>query len=256
MGKKIIIILVAAVVIFIGVSVVQYFKDLKVVGADVPCVVMRIGEKETVNAYLLHKPSWSWKWKTVNGRIEFFRDKDFYKFVPPASMGRSVVPANPKATQVLTGEKVGTGEMTISEDSSSIAYKEIFIPVVVVDSTTGMLAMINIACRTANKVWYHGFWGNWFPNFFGGQCKGRCDQWSDWLAAWLKRHNDGTICKAEKVFWNVRGVGFRHVCVRITLCDSNKVYYVDGHADPKNPLIPKKDMEKKRGAPQDSWQVW
>jgi hypothetical protein len=246
------------VLVWVGMILVQVAADLRVVSVNVPCVVMQVGETETVTAYLLHKPRWTTKFTTVTGAIEFFRSQDYYKLVPTESLGRSIVVADQAATQQLNGLSVGNfDQMAISNDpNSALDFKEQYVPVNVVAGGTSLMDMLRLTAKTAAEKWYHGIWGNWFPNFFGGQCTGRCDQWADWLNGWLQNHNYGQVCRIEKCFFNVTGFGFRHVSLRITLCESREVFYIDGHANPDNPICPKADYEKERGEPEDVWQTY
>ena len=147
--------------------------------------------------------------------------------------------------------------MTVSLDPSDPRdFKENFVPVFVVADSMSFVDMLNLAAFQAGKQWYHGFIGNWFPNFFGGQCKGLCDQWTDWLADWMNTHNDETVCKIEKVIFNSTGAGFRHISLRITMCETGEIFYVDGHQNPENPIVPKDEYENKRGEPEEFYTFW
>ena len=82
------------ILVWLGTKIGQYFSHLAVVGVNVPVVVMRVSEKAKVNAYLIEKPRFSSKFVGVNGTLEFFRDKDFYKLSSPLEnyLGRTLVP--------------------------------------------------------------------------------------------------------------------------------------------------------------------
>ncbi|RKD90447.1 hypothetical protein [Mangrovibacterium diazotrophicum] len=260
----VVVIIVGGIIFFVwlGSVVVQYFSHLAVVGCDVPVVVMYLGEKDSVKGFLLEKPRYTTQFSGVNGKLEFFRDKDFYRLSdPPENLGITLIQTtgtNNPAVQELHGLQVGQGELTISVDpADSRDFKEIYVPVFVIDpATTGFLILIRKAAHEAGKKWYHGATGNFFPNFFGGQCRGLCDQWADWLGGWMIRHNDGTICKIEKVVYNTTKTGFRHVALRITICESGHVYYVDGHKNPDNPVVPGADYEQKHGVPETHYEIW
>ena len=259
--------------IYLGVKIANYFGNYREVCTDKPCIVMYVGDQYVMNAYLLHSPSGSSDFQTEKGTLEFFRIGDCFSLTGSSVMGASSVhtEALPQdqflvadgvhqswslkgAQQTVNGVVVGEGEIQISGESDAGYYKEISVPVKVVadDGSIPIIDLFSIGSHTAGELWSHGFFGNFTANLFKGQSKGLCDHWADWTARWFYQLNDGTICKIEKV-WFGENNWWRanHVCVRITMCEPRKVYYVDGHQDPDSPIFEKDDYEGqlRRGAP-------
>jgi hypothetical protein len=268
---------VIAAIVYIGAYLAQRYGDFREVGTDTPCIVMFMGDSYVLSAYLLHSPSGSSDFQTVKGSIEFFRIGDCFTLSGSSIPGVVSVNTGPLpqdqfliadgvhkqwslvgAQQTVNGIAVGEGEIQISgESEAGEVHKEISVPVTVVadDGRTTLIDLFKIASKKAGEIWSHGIFGNFLANFFKGQSKGLCDHWADWTARWFKQHNNGEICKIEKVWfgennwWRVD-----HVCVRITMCESGKVYYVDPHQDPESPIFEKEEYEDQwtRGTPSSS----
>lgn len=276
--KVFIIIAGIALVIYLGMWLGQKLSSYRVIGCDTPVVVMFVGDTYELSAYLLDKPSGSTDFQCVGGSIEFFQSGTCFILFGNPSMGLNNVPTSPLnsdnflvaepefssvigSKQKVVGISPGEGEVQISGDASGgEVHSEIAVPVYVFanDGSKTLLDLFRIASEKAGDVWYNTAFGNFMVNFFGGENKGLCDHWADWTARWFMQLNNGEICKIEKV-WFGQNNWWRpdHVCVRITMCETGEVFYVDGHQDPESPIFGKDAYEDqlRRGSPTRS-ETW
>lgn len=245
-----------------GMILGQLYARIKAIGVSRPCLAMFVGGTDSATAVFVHKPRWSWNPITpTNGTMELFRIGDEFVLVPSgAPLGRLVVNTRtqPVISVTAQGVTVGEGEIQLSgSDEAGDDYTEYSLPVIVADPSIGTIGLYNLAVNKAKSIWMHGTLSNFKVNFFGGARRGLCDQWAEWTANWLNDHNDGSICKIEMcLYGDANWWKFRHQFVRITMCETGEVFYVDAHKSADKPVIPKDEYEDKFNAPEKTWPVY
>ena len=231
------------------VGKISYLRSIRAVAVDVPCVVMEVGDSESVKGTIVFKIPGSWKFNTMNGGDVYYRrNVDYFSFRGSTSkvIGK---PANPTGVAELVGDSPGEGTLEVwGVSPGGNIHKGVSLPIKVVKKQNSFTDYFALAAKVATKAWCTGGAGNFIVNVFGGQ--GLCDHWADWMIQWIKRHQNKQVCRIEKALFGKKWHQFRHVCVRIELCDDG-VYYFDPHKHPKNPVIEKEDYEKKHGKPYD-----
>lgn len=250
-------------IVLVGASAFTLWAmRLKAIGVSRPCLAMFVGGTDSATAEFIHKPRWSrTPVTTTYGVMELFRIGDVFELVPSgAPLGRLEINTRVQPVVVATarGLSEGEGEIQINgDDESGDTYKENSLPVIVMDPSVGTLALYLAAVAKAKAIWSHGTTGNWKVNILGGARRGLCDQWAEWTANWLKEHNDGTICRIEMCLYGDKSVfAFRHQFVRITMCETGEIFYVDAHKSADNPVIPKDEYEKEFNAPDTTWDMY
>ncbi len=259
------VIIIGGIVVLIlgGMELGQLYARIKAIGVDRPCLAMFVGGTDSATAVFVHKPRWSRSPITfTHGTMEIFRIGDEFALVPSgAPLGRLVVNTRTQPVISVTAQGVteGEGEIQLSgEDEAGDSYAENSLAVIVADPSIGTLGLYGLAVNKAKTVWSHGTLGNFGVNFFGGARRGLCDQWAEWSANWLNQHNDGSICVIEMcLYGDSDWWKFRHQFVRITMCETGEVFYVDPHKRADDPVIPKDEYEAEFNAPETApWDIY
>lgn len=239
-------ILGAVIIIYVFSRYVKYFVVRKLVGVYVPCIYMEVGDTEIVKATLVYKPRWTEDFQQVHGNIFFNRGSGIFDIDGKVKVTKA---GNPNATVTVRALNVGKSTLTVSGasvegETAGDSYDPVTIHVEIVADYGNFLSLYRSAALKGTRHWFNGLVGNWLINTLKMGRKGLCDEWAEWSYDWVMQHNHCRIKRIEIVNWKDPG----HDCARVTLWDGS-VYYLDPHRCSDDPVQPKKDYEKKYGAP-------